>query len=440
MILLGIILLAPQGFDQEAGARSPGVSPLEIFMYESESLINFWIARLREHLQEERYSRCVARNYPSDARRFLNCLARRGQSVESVSPSDIDHYVDGLRRRRDRRALPAGWRRAHRAAIQMLLRLVHGKWPPEIAPTGADEIAEQELVNGYDAWMVELRGLSASTREHARIETRLLLRWLRDHGKSVALLRVADLDAYIAARGILMRRISKVTMISTLRGVLRYLYGCGLMPMDLAGAIEGPPIYALEGIPSTIRREDIERALEAARRDHSPLGRRDYAILMLLSTYGLRAGEIAGLCLSDIDWRHERLHIRHVKTGACSELPLLRGPADAVLDYLKHARPETTFREVFLRALAPYRPLCRGGAIYCTVGRRLQAVGVSPTGKRGAHVFRHSRAASLLSAGVPIKVIGDVLGHRSEQSTAVYLKLATADLRAVALDLPEVSS
>jgi integrase len=195
----------------------------------------------------------------------------------------------------------------------------------------------------------------------------------------------------------------------------------------------------LEGIPSTIRREDIERALEAARCDHSPLGRRDYAILMLLSTFGLRAGEIAGLCLSDIDWRHERLRIRHVKTGACSELPLLRGPADALLDYLKQARPETKFREVFLRSLAPYRPLCRGGAIYATVGRRLQAVDVSLTGKRGAHVFRHGRAASLLTGGVPIKIIGDVLGHRSEQSTAVYLKLATADLRAVALDLPGVS-
>jgi len=409
---------------------------MEIAMSESESFISFWVARLRQHLQEERYGRCVARNYASDARRFLRYLVRRKHALESVSPGDVERYLDGLKRRRDRCALPAAWRRAHKAAIQMLLRLVHSNWPPEIVPTGADEIAVQELVSSYDTWMVELRGLSASTREHARTEARLLLGWLRDHGKSVATLCVADLDAYVASRGTSMRRSSKVTMISTLRGVLRYLHGSGRMPMDLADAIEGPPIYALEGIPSTIRREDIERALEAARRDRSPLGRRDYAILMLLSTYGLRAGEITRLCLSDIDWRHERLRIRHFKTGACSELPLMRGPADALLDYLKHARPETTFREVFLRALAPYRPLCRGGALYCTVGRRLQAVGVSLTGKRGAHVLRHSRAASLLSGGVPIKVIGDVLGHRSEQSTAVYLKLATADLRAVALDLP----
>lgn len=408
-------------------------------MSELESLISFWIARLRDHLREERYSRCVAVNYPTDARRFLRHLARRGQALESVSPADVERYLDGLRRKRDRCALPPAWRRAHRAAIQMLLRLVHGKWPLEVAPTEPDEVAEQALARDYDAWMVELRGLSSRTREQARYEVILLLRWLRDRGRSIATLDVADLDAYIATRCVSMRRTSKVTVISSLRGVLRYLHGSGRMPADLADAVEGPPIYALEGIPSTVRREDVDRAIEAARHDHSPLGRRDYAILVLLATYGLRAGEIAGLRLSDIDWRQERLRIRHRKTGACTDLPLLRSPADALLDYLKYARPKTTCREVFLRALAPYRPLCRGGAIYATVGRRMQAVGVSLTGKQGAHVFRHSRAASLLEGGVPIKVIGDVLGHRSEMSTAVYLKLATADLRAVALNMPGVS-
>jgi integrase/recombinase XerD len=409
-------------------------------MSQSESLISAWLARLREHLQEERYSRDVARYYPHAARRFLSNLERRRQALESVSPADVEHYLDGLRRQRDRRALPAPWRRAQRAAIQMLLRLVHGKWPPEIAPTTADEIAMHAVICDYDAWMMELRGLSASTREHGRIEGRSLLRWLRDHGKSVAGLCVADLDAYVAWRGISMRRSSKVVMVSALRGVLRYLHGSGRMPKDLAGAIEGPPIYALEGIPSTIRREDIDHALKAARCDRSPLGRRDYAIMMLLSTYGLRAGEITGLRLSDIDWRHERLRIRHTKTGAYSELPLLRGPADALLDYLKRGRPATTLREVFLRALAPYRPLSSNAALHSMMTRRLRAVGVSLPGKHGAHVMRHSRAASLLSGGVPIKVIGDVLGHRSERSTAVYLKLATDDLRAVALDLPTAVS
>jgi integrase len=200
--------------------------------------------------------------------------------------------------------------------------------------------------------------------------------------------------------------------------------------------ITGPPLYALEGIPSAIRPEDVQRALKALKQDHTPLGRRDYAIWMLLTTYGLRAGEIKALQLSDIDWRHERLRIRHTKTGAYSELPLLRAAADALLDYLRHGRPVTTARAVFLRAQAPYRALNPNTHLHGIVTRRLAAVGVRPTGKRGPHALRHARAISLLRGGVPLKVIGDVLGHRSEQSTAVYLKLATQDLRAVALELP----
>ena len=137
--------------------------------------------------------------------------------------------------------------------------------------------------------------------------------------------------------------------------------------------------------------------------------------------------------LSDIDWRHERLQIRHTKTGAFSTLPLLREPADALFDYLRHGRPTTTDRAVFLRSQAPYRAL---STLHAIVTRRLAAVGVFPTGKHGAHLLRHSRAVSLLRGGVPLKVIGDVLGHRAERSTAPYLKLATEDLRSVALDLP----
>lgn len=406
-------------------------------MSQSESFIDFSLAKLHQHLLEERYNGRVIQNYSGAARAFLRQLQRRGQALESVLPADVEYYLDGLKRQRDRCVLPAAWRRAQRAAIQMLLRLVHGQWPPEIRPVTANEIAIQEVVRSYDTWMMELRGLSASTREQGRVEAQSLLRWLFDQGKSATTLCVADLDRYIASRCHSMRRSSKLTMVSTLRGVLRHLYGSGRMPKDLADEIEGPPIYALEGIPSTIRREDIDRANQATRRDRSPLGRRDYAIMMLLSTYGLRAGEITGLRLSDIDWRHERLCIRHAKTGACSELPLLRGPADALLDYLRHGRPETTYREVFLRALAPYRPLSSPSALHYMMGRRLRAVGVTLTGKRGAHVMRHSRAVSLLTAGVPVKVIGDVLGHRNAKSTAIYLKLATDDLRAVALDLPE---
>jgi site-specific recombinase XerD len=398
-----------------------------------------WLVRLKQHIRQERYSSAIARKYPNHVRRFFCDLECRGQALESVTSTDVEHYLDRQKHQRDRRTLSSFMRKEARAAIKMLLRLVHnGTWPLKSAPepATADELAVQEVVNDYNLWMRDVRGLSEGTREHRRLEVHLLLRWLRDHGKNIATLCLADLDAYIASRVSGMRRCSKVMMLAKLRSVLRYLHHSGRIPADLAGAIEAPPVYTLEHIPSTIRPEEIDRILATTREDQSPLGRRDWAILSLLTTYGLRCGEVIGLRLTDIDWRNERLRIRHTKTGAYSDLPLLRDPADALLDYLKYARPETALREVFLRARAPYRALTHASLRH-VMARRLQAAGVSLPGKHGPHVFRHSRAASLLNGGTSIKMIGDILGHRSSKSTAIYLKLANDDLRAIALDLPQ---
>ncbi|MFN5998859.1 MAG: site-specific integrase [Paracoccaceae bacterium] len=177
----------------------------------------------------------------------------------------------------------------------------------------------------------------------------------------------------------------------------------------------------------------INAILTAANGDRSPRGLRDYAILQLLATYGLRQSEICNLRLDDIDWRADTLSIRHTKTRACSMLPLLPAVGDALLDYLRLGRPQVDVREVFIRSFAPYAGM---KSLYGVVAGRLAAASVTPMGKRGPHVFRHARAVELLRAAVPQKIIGDVLGHRSTESTNVYLKLATEDLRAIALDVP----
>jgi integrase len=160
--------------------------------------------------------------------------------------------------------------------------------------------------------------------------------------------------------------------------------------------------------------------------------------LTLLATYGLRAGEITALRLDDIDWRREQVRVRHSKTGHETWLPLVRPVGEALVDYLQKGRPKVADREIFIRARAPYRPLHNGSSLYSGIVRRLQAAGVKWQGKHGPHAFRHARAVSLLRAAVPSKVIGDVLGHRASASTAVYLKLATDDLRKIALNVPEV--
>ena len=176
--------------------------------------------------------------------------------------------------------------------------------------------------------------------------------------------------------------------------------------------------------------------LTTAKQNRAPVGIRNYAILSLLAHYGLRAGEIVQLRLDDIDWRHDHLHIRQSKLHTEAVLPLLTPVGNALLDYLQNGRPPTAAREVFVRALAPHQPFRTGSSLYGVVARLLTRVGIQAEGRRGPHTFRHARAVSLLRDAVPLTAVSDILGHRSTAHTRIYLKLATEDLRDVALDVP----
>jgi len=249
---------------------------------------------------------------------------------------------------------------------------------------------------------------------------------------------VSKIDAYVKSRSVFRRSRASLKLATIdLRSFLRYLKVSGRIERDFSEAVVGPKCYKLEGVPFALQANEISRVLEAARADHSPMGRRDYAILTLLATYGLRACEITRLRLEDIDWKNGVLRVRHAKSSIYSELPLEPEPGNAIVTYLRHGRPKTDVREVFVRTVAPYVALA---ALTTQIRERLATVGAVAARRRGPHAFRHARAASLLRAGVLIKTIGDVLGHRSSDSTASYLKLAVDDLRMVALEIPsEVS-
>jgi integrase/recombinase XerD len=405
------------------------------------------IEQLKTHLKNDGYCAEVQRHYPPIALRFLGYLCDQDRSVETARASDVEGFLRrehrSYRKRHQRapRDIDA-WRIEHAGPARLLLRIVHGRWPLAVPPTTRREAFHRELLDGYDAWMRELRGLAATTRGERVSDARRILDALGDRSDPELLsgVEVNDIDAYVRQRSAGLRRSSIKYITGSLRIFLRYLYGCGRMKRDLSGTVTSPTLYAYEGIPSALLPGDVRSVLAVTRQDRTAGGLRDYAILSLLSTYGLRAGEITALRLEDIDWKKEILHVRHSKTGANSTLPLLREPGEALFAYLKDARPRTGLREVFLCMSAPLRPFGDGSALYSTIRNRLTAAGVMPVGKRGPHAFRHARAVSLLRAAVPLKAIGDILGHRSEGATGAYLKLATEDLRGVALDIPTAVS
>jgi site-specific recombinase XerD len=396
------------------------------------------IAELADVLTHRKYSPVVVGNYCCYARAFLDYLAPRSMSVTTVTPPQVEQYlrhaIRSFRKRHGRSPGP-NWHSIPRAGIHALLRVILGQWPLEPEVVGRDQTLRHKICCEYETWLRDERGLATASIEALMWEARHFLTWQFDRAGCAGLkgLNVQDIDLYMETRTPGLRRKSIKDVAERLRSLLRYMCRTGHVSNDLAPHVIAPLLYAYEGVPSILTRNQIAVVLETAKTDVSPMGLRDYAMLQLLATYGLRSGEIRNLLLDDIDWRAESLRIRHSKTGAVSFLPLMAPVGEAVLEYLRRGRPQTDRREVFIRSRAPYRPL---GNLYSEIRRRLWSAGVKPPGKCGPHVFRHARAVELLRASVPQKIIGDLLGHRSAESTIPYLKLATEDLRMIALDVP----
>ena len=163
----------------------------------------------------------------------------------------------------------------------------------------------------------------------------------------------------------------------------------------------------------------------------TPCGKRDYAMLLLLATYGLRACEVAGLTLDDIDWRNDRIKIRERKAGNSTAYPLSSVAGAAIIDYLKHGRLASPERQVFLRTLAPPTPIT-SAAISCRAIYYLHKAGINVP-RPGSHTFRHSCVQRLVNSDFTLKQIGDFVGHRNASSTQIYSKVAIEALRQVAL-------
>lgn len=398
------------------------------------------VAHLSEALTHQRYNPVVVHNYCRNADNFLSYLELRKIALEETTPTTVSTYLSfAVRqfRKRHGQAPAPRWESIPRAGIHGLLQLALKCWPTEPATSDARELLCREVWNQYETWLREERGLAVSSIHALMWEARHFCAWYIERAEvaGFADLSIQDIDAYFEMRAPGLRRKSLKDTAERLRSFMRHLHRTGRISSDLAAQIIAPTLYAYESIPSALSLDQIASILKSARKDQSQVGLRDYAILRLLATYGLRAGEITHLTLSDIDWRHETLDIRHSKTGAKSLLPLMEPIGEALINYLRHGRPKTEVREVFVRTRAPYHQVS-GPGIYSAVRRRMEAAGVEPSGKRGPHIFRHARAVSLLRASVPRKIIGDLLGHRSTEATIPYLKLATEDLRAIALEIP----
>jgi site-specific recombinase XerD len=227
---------------------------------------------------------------------------------------------------------------------------------------------------------------------------------------------------------------------SSLRAFFRWASTQSAVAVTLTDSVPRPRRYRLTILPDVLAEADVERILAAVDRS-TPVGKRDYAVLLLAARYGLRPCDIRQLTLDQIDWRRARIDLRQAKTGRPLVLPLLSDVAQALATYLRDGRPQSTSRLIFVRHRAPFEPFVAENNLSTIMGLALKRAGLaSRPGRRGLYLFRHTLATQLLAAGHPLKTIADVLGHASTDTTYGYTRVELRALQSVAIAEAEVCS
>jgi site-specific recombinase XerD len=283
----------------------------------------------------------------------------------------------------------------------------------------------------FTEYMRVEQGLSPTTIAGRDEQLRWFFASLPFRVRSLRTVTIAHVDAFLevyARRGWSRRSLCELG--GNLRSFFRYAAGQGWCRSDLAQTIELPRLYALEDVPRAPSVEEISRLLEDTASRSDPLDIRDHAILSLLIHYGLRRSEVERLTLDDLDWVAETIRVTRSKLRRTQCYPLSVPVGEAILRYLREARPRSSHRALFLTVQAPIRPLS-GPSITFMVRKSLTKQGVQ-LNRRGAHCLRHACASQLLGAGFTLKQIADHLGHRSMDTTRIYTKIDLPGLRQVA--------
>jgi site-specific recombinase XerD len=385
--------------------------------------------RFLAHCAEQQMSWDTLRRIASYTLVIAKALRLAKRPGELITRAEIEAAADRWVNRRSRQPRR---RKNHRLAVRLFrghairwLTFLERLQPPvTVQQPYADHVAE------FTDYMLRERGLSPSTITYSRGTIQGFLVQIDKADLQLKMLTAAEVNELLATkvRNNEYSRVGIRRWAAALRPFFRFAEGRGWCCRGLADAIKTPQMFRHEGLPLGPSWDDVSRLLTQAQ-GNCPVDIRDRALLLLLAVYGLRAGEVAALRLEDFDWEREMLTVPHGKRRRPRTYPLCRTVGDAVLRYLKKARPRSDRREVFMTVLAPFRPL-HSKSVGGMVSRRLHTLGLTLP-HYGAHTLRHACATHLLAQGMSLKEIGDHLGHQSPEATRVYAKVDLAALRIV---------
>lgn len=377
---------------------------------------------------------------------FLDSLRSQGYSARSLCLKRLvlAHLSRWLQRRRlglsafdeerldafllDRRRRYATVGGVNRTGVQLLEYLrIRGALPP------AQVTTPDGLESEYARYLRAERGVAETTVvEYLRLIRPFLAKHAGDRSVWLAALKPAEVTHYVLTQTHVASVPLAKLRVTGLRSFLRFLHVQGLAARDLTPAVPTVPNWRLATVPKFIPAEDVRRLLQSCDR-RAPTGCRDYAVLVLLARLGLRAGEVARLTLDDIDWEAGELVVRG-KGLRDDRIPLPQDVGKALVEYVRRDRPRGASRRLFLGAHAPLGGIGRA-TVSAIVTRVIRRAGLQ-TPACGAHLLRHSLATDLLRRGGSLAEIGELLRHRSLQTTTLYAKVDFAALREVSPPWP----
>jgi len=359
--------------------------------------------------------------------RLSRWLQVRGLEAGDLSGSRVEEFLAWQRAGGRHRCQ---WSRPGLMCLQDVLRRLGVLAVEEPAPAGSPA---DLLLQSFERHLLAERGLAVGTVHGYVVHARRFLDGLS--GGGLAGLTAAEVTGAVLARADSGVSVSAAQyFVCALRALLRFCFVEGLLAADLSQAALAVGGRRSSPLPKGIGRADARALLGACDRRRA-LGRRDYALIILLLRLGLRAGEVARVSLDDIDWRAGELVVRG-KGAREDRLPLPADVGEAIAAYLRRGRPPSPRRELFLRARAPYEPIAPA-TVRSTVRRACRRAGIP---ELGSHRLRHTAACEMVAAHVPLERIGQVLRHRSLQSTAIYARVDVDGLRPLAKPWPRLGA
>jgi site-specific recombinase XerD len=386
-------------------------------------LVECYAARLvRDNLVRQGTWRCL-----NVVGGLLCWIAKHRRMLADLDERMVEQY---LRHRATKQSIQPGDRAALKRWL-LLLREEGAIAPAELPPLTSHD----RIFNGFDVYLRTERGLAPkSIVRHLPIIRRFLHEVCPTGDDGLGKISQQEVIHYIERHAQDWSPGTGKAMCWSLRAFLRYLHHQGLNPRALANCVPSMRRWKLASLPTFLPAAQVQKALDGCDRA-TPIGRRDYAILMMLAKLGLRAGEVAALTLDDIDWRASEMLV-HAKGRQRARMPIPPDVGAAVVAYLRDGRPKSSYRRLFIRALAPHVGFASGCAITVIAKTALDRVGIKGCARRGAHIFRHSLATELLRSGATLTEIGQLLRHESQDTTRIYAKVDIEALRTLSLPWP----